>query len=66
MATQARNKVTVNMRLSDRTRQYLALLTDKLDTNQTSVTERAIRELAEREGIRLPSANTTQEADAGE
>jgi predicted transcriptional regulator len=49
-------KTVKTMRLSERTLAFLDALADKLDTTHTAIVEKAVRELAEREGIELKAA----------
>lgn len=47
----ARQKTPTTFRFSDRTRELMAALAAKYDTTLTEVVQRAVRELAEREGV---------------
>lgn len=61
-----RPKTVKTMRLSERTLAYLEALSDKLDTTHTAVVEKAVRELAEREGITLKDLEARKQQEEQE
>ena len=46
-------KEPTTMRLSERTKRLIALLAEKKDTTQTAIVQEAVRELAEREQVKI-------------